>query len=223
MEHGRLAVDLEFERARRNAVDVTLDPRTAHPHLIVSRNGKQVRHGDIRQDLPDNPERFTSCVDVLGKDGFTSGRHYWEVKVGKKTEWDLGVVRESIKRKKQISLSTEDGFWTLGLRNRTYTDRLAPLMGDHLQRVQGRQKECYDRSVQQRIFLPGNRVMLLLPSPECKLYGRWQGPYEICERTEPVTYRVYHPDHRKKDIPRERPETLERTPCGGDSPCIAGQ
>ncbi|XP_069044243.1 E3 ubiquitin-protein ligase TRIM69-like isoform X2 [Lepisosteus oculatus] len=130
----RLAVDMErcrpeeFESARRNAVDVTLDPRTAHPCLIVSRNGKQVRDGDIRQDLPNNPERFTSCVDVLGKDGFTSGRHYWEVKVGKKTEWDLGVVRESIKRKKQISLSTEDGFWTLGLRNRTYTVSTIPAL-----------------------------------------------------------------------------------------------
>ncbi|XP_069044235.1 erythroid membrane-associated protein-like isoform X2 [Lepisosteus oculatus] len=122
----RLAVELErcrpgeFESARTNAVDVTLDPRTAHPSLIVSRNGKQVRHGDIRQDLPDNPERFTSCVDVLGKDGITSGRHYWEVKVKNKSAWTLGVVRESIKRKGQITLSPEKGFWTVWLRKGKY-------------------------------------------------------------------------------------------------------
>ncbi|XP_069044298.1 E3 ubiquitin-protein ligase TRIM69-like, partial [Lepisosteus oculatus] len=129
----QLAVDLErcrprercrpaeLESAHRNAVDVTLDPRTAHPSLIVSRNGKQVRHGDIRQDLPDNPERFTSCVNVLGKDGFTSGRHYWEVKVKNKSAWTLGVVRESIKRKGQITLCPEAGIWTVWLRGGTYT------------------------------------------------------------------------------------------------------
>lgn len=31
--------------------------------------------------LPDNPQRFDSCVCVLGKQSFTSGRCYWEVQV----------------------------------------------------------------------------------------------------------------------------------------------
>uniref|UniRef100_A0A8C9SL10 B30.2/SPRY domain-containing protein n=1 Tax=Scleropages formosus TaxID=113540 RepID=A0A8C9SL10_SCLFO len=100
-----------------STVDVTLDPDTANPWLVLSKDKKQVRDGDIKQDLPDNPERFNPVVSVLGKEGFSSGRHYWEVQVGDKTEWDLGVARESINRKGDISLSPNNGYWTIWLRN----------------------------------------------------------------------------------------------------------
>ncbi|XP_055028702.2 erythroid membrane-associated protein [Misgurnus anguillicaudatus] len=99
------------------AEDVTLDPDTAHPYLILSDDGKQVRYGDIRQDLPDNPERFDTSPCVLGKEGVSSGCFYFKVQVTGKTEWVLGVVRESVNRKGEIELTPANGFWTLALRN----------------------------------------------------------------------------------------------------------
>ncbi|CAM4674821.1 unnamed protein product [Leuciscus chuanchicus] len=96
------------------AVDVTLDPDTANPYLILSDDGKQVSHGDVKQDVPENPKRFDlDCV--LAKQGFSSGRFYYEVQVKGKTQWSLGVIRESINRKEEITLSPEDGYWILGL------------------------------------------------------------------------------------------------------------
>uniref|UniRef100_UPI003AAF7337 nuclear factor 7, ovary-like isoform X9 n=1 Tax=Centroberyx gerrardi TaxID=166262 RepID=UPI003AAF7337 len=98
------------------AVDVTLDPDTAHPKLILSEDGKQVRCGNRRQNLPDNPERFNQYINILGKEGFSSGKIYFEVQV-KGTDWDLGVVRESSNRKGEISYSPEEGYWIIWLRD----------------------------------------------------------------------------------------------------------
>ncbi|XP_058629921.1 E3 ubiquitin-protein ligase TRIM39-like isoform X2 [Onychostoma macrolepis] len=97
-------------------VDVTLDPDTAHPNLILSDDGKQVRHEDIKQKLPDNPKRFDRYLLVLGKEGFSSGRFYFEVQVKGKTEWILGVARESINRKGKLTLCPSNAFWIVFLR-----------------------------------------------------------------------------------------------------------
>ncbi|XP_050985576.1 zinc-binding protein A33-like [Labeo rohita] len=102
---------------QRHAVAVTLDPDTAHPNLILSDHGKQVRYGDIQRELPDNPERFDCCLCVLAKEGFSSGQFYFEVQVKGKTDWDLGVVRESINRKGMITAVPESGYWIIVLRN----------------------------------------------------------------------------------------------------------
>ncbi|XP_027034214.2 zinc-binding protein A33-like isoform X2 [Tachysurus fulvidraco] len=110
-------VSTELKRIQQYAVDVTLDPDTAHPDLILSADGKQVTHGDKRQNLPDTTQRFNTYVNVLGKQSFSSGRIYYEVQVRGKTDWDLGVATENINRKGYITLTPPNGFWTVTLRN----------------------------------------------------------------------------------------------------------
>ncbi|XP_028851160.1 E3 ubiquitin-protein ligase TRIM39-like isoform X2 [Denticeps clupeoides] len=108
--------EIQLQRIKLYTVDVTLDPDSAHPHLILSADGKRVSDGDTEQHLPDNPERFDCDICVLGKEGFSSGRFYFEVEVGGKAEWDLGVARESINRKGTSELNPTNGYWSVALR-----------------------------------------------------------------------------------------------------------
>ncbi|XP_035856037.1 E3 ubiquitin-protein ligase TRIM21-like isoform X1 [Sander lucioperca] len=116
-EEMKKLAESELKRVQQYAVDVTLDPDTAHPKLILSDDRKQVNLGDVMKNLPDNPERFSKCVNVLGKQSFSSGRFYFEVQIKGKTDWTLGVARESINRKGFITLSPENGYWIIRLRN----------------------------------------------------------------------------------------------------------
>lgn len=93
--------------------NVTMDPTTAHPNLHLSEDRKQARGQLVPQDLPENPERFSFEPCVLGCQGFTSGRHFWEVEVGQGGVWALGVARASMKRKGPMSFSPKEGVWAL--------------------------------------------------------------------------------------------------------------
>ncbi|XP_030055784.1 E3 ubiquitin-protein ligase TRIM39-like isoform X2 [Microcaecilia unicolor] len=99
----------------RYTVNVTLDPETAGPDLALSEDGKSVRRGNTRQKVPDTPQRFDAYPFVLGREGFTSGRRYWEVEVGDDPFWTLGVCKDSVRRKGVITLSPGEGFWTVRL------------------------------------------------------------------------------------------------------------
>uniref|UniRef100_A0A8D0EWM5 Zinc finger protein RFP n=1 Tax=Strix occidentalis caurina TaxID=311401 RepID=A0A8D0EWM5_STROC len=109
----RMGLVPDAGRKRNISTNVTLDPATAHPNLHLSEDQKQAR-GQLRQrDLPDNPERFDFEPCVLGCEGFTSGRHFWEVEVGQGGVWALGVARASVKRKGPMSLTPKEGVWAL--------------------------------------------------------------------------------------------------------------
>uniref|UniRef100_A0AAQ6AFD7 Zinc-binding protein A33-like n=1 Tax=Amphiprion ocellaris TaxID=80972 RepID=A0AAQ6AFD7_AMPOC len=97
-------------------VPITLDPNTAQSNLAFSEELSCVQYSS-KQLLPDNPERCTSRVCVLGAAGFISGKHSWTVDVGQGKDWYIGVAQESIKRKSTIFLNPAEGFWVIGLCN----------------------------------------------------------------------------------------------------------
>ncbi|XP_072911479.1 zinc-binding protein A33-like [Hemitrygon akajei] len=92
---------------------VTLDVETANLCLEVSEDRKSVRWTGTWRDLPDTGKRFTDWECVLGSEGFTSGRHYWEVEVTENRGWCLGVTAESAQRAGVLSPSPETGFWVI--------------------------------------------------------------------------------------------------------------
>ncbi|XP_030579705.1 nuclear factor 7, brain-like [Archocentrus centrarchus] len=92
-----------------------LDPNTAHPGLILSEDLTSVRVGEMQQ-LPDNPERFDHLYFVLSSKGFDSGKHTWDVEVGESTRWSLGVLAESVQKKRKKQL----GLWGLGFSKGQY-------------------------------------------------------------------------------------------------------
>lgn len=74
--------------------------------------------------------------------------------------------------------------------------QLADWAGLRLQEAQITQKWQYGQKVWPCTFLPGDRVLLLLPTFDSKLLARWQGPYEVLRQTGPVDYEILCPDHR---------------------------
>ncbi|XP_067321484.1 zinc finger protein RFP-like [Anolis sagrei] len=106
---GALLSVLELQRA-----NVTLDPDTAGCRLILSEDQKSVRYQAKRQDLPDNPERFRNRAYVLGREGFTSGRHFWDIVVEGEEDWAVGVARKSVRRKGSVNFGPSEGIWVMG-------------------------------------------------------------------------------------------------------------
>ncbi|KAF5886953.1 E3 ubiquitin-protein ligase TRIM39-like [Clarias magur] len=108
-------------------VDVTLNPDTAHPRLRVSDDGKHVTRGHLKQEnLTDTPEMFTYDRCVVGKQSFSSGRFYYEVQVRANNWWRLGVMRESVNRKREITWKPQYGVWIVAVLGNQYCAKADP-------------------------------------------------------------------------------------------------
>lgn len=103
------------EMLRKFQVDVKLDPATAHPSLLLTADLRSVQDGELWRDVPNNPERFDTWPCVLGLQNFSSGRHYWEIMVGERAEWGLGVSQDTVARKGETTPSPENGVWAMWL------------------------------------------------------------------------------------------------------------
>ncbi|KAK5609907.1 hypothetical protein CRENBAI_013552 [Crenichthys baileyi] len=117
---------------QRYAVDVTVDPDTAHPRRVLSKDGRQVSSSNKLRAVKDSPKRFSVWLNVLGKQSFSSGMFYFEVQVREKNEWYLGVGCQSMKRKQRVPLNSQNGYWTLQLKNDGYSACVDPDVCLHL-------------------------------------------------------------------------------------------
>ncbi|XP_027888487.1 nuclear factor 7, brain-like [Xiphophorus couchianus] len=101
---------------------VVLDPNTASGRLHLSDDLTNVRHGDKELQLPDNPERNTKYWNVFGSEGFSSGKHSWDVEVGDHPQWAVGLAKESVDRKRERYPTSESGIWCLLHRDGKYSN-----------------------------------------------------------------------------------------------------
>uniref|UniRef100_A0A669R2K7 B30.2/SPRY domain-containing protein n=1 Tax=Phasianus colchicus TaxID=9054 RepID=A0A669R2K7_PHACC len=127
---SRTSLELNRFNSFFSIVNVTLDPETAHPRLILSEDQKSVRWEYSLQESPDGPERFDADPCVLGCETFTSGRHCWVVDLTEGQYCAVGVSRESIPRKGAISFNPDEGIWAVqqwGFKNRALTSPPTPL------------------------------------------------------------------------------------------------
>ncbi|XP_061460602.1 E3 ubiquitin-protein ligase TRIM50 isoform X3 [Rhineura floridana] len=93
-----------------------LDPVSAHPMLELSKGNMVVQCGLSFQRRGSNPDRFDYSNCILAHKGFSWGRHYWEVIVGPKSHWRLGVIKANVSRKGKLNKSPEHGVWLIGLK-----------------------------------------------------------------------------------------------------------
>ncbi|KAM6927339.1 E3 ubiquitin-protein ligase TRIM39 [Xenentodon cancila] len=83
----------EIQRSLRNTLnpsEVTFDPETAHPNLLLSEDLKTVTFCSVKQSYPLTPQRFTSFFQVLSTQSFFEGDHCWDVKL-EGSPWIIGV------------------------------------------------------------------------------------------------------------------------------------
>ncbi|KAJ4944762.1 hypothetical protein JOQ06_013302 [Pogonophryne albipinna] len=93
---------------------LTLDPKTAHKRIALSEGFTKASVSDEHTDYPDFPERFSVCSQVLARQSFSQGRHYWEVRLSCNNFIGVGLAYRSIDRKGPTSrLGRNDQSWCI--------------------------------------------------------------------------------------------------------------
>ncbi|XP_065769185.1 butyrophilin subfamily 1 member A1-like [Muntiacus reevesi] len=105
----------DWRKEEFQAWPVTLDPASAHKDLVIS-------HEKTTVTWKDSFVYSADTFSVLGFEGITSGRCYWEVEIrdGDQNDWALGVCREGVNRTGWYVESPDKGFWAVGRFERGY-------------------------------------------------------------------------------------------------------
>ncbi|NXG50259.1 TRI10 protein, partial [Psilopogon haemacephalus] len=110
--------------------EVTLDPATAHPCLLLSPDLRSMRWEYPLRAPPGGPQRFAADPCALGLQSFSRGRHCWVVDLARSSFCAVGVSRESLPRERPLSFHPREGIWALqqwGDQSRALTHPPTPL------------------------------------------------------------------------------------------------
>ncbi|XP_053084273.1 E3 ubiquitin-protein ligase TRIM11 isoform X2 [Pangasianodon hypophthalmus] len=103
----------DLRKFKSGSKEVSLNPVTAYPFLILSDDRKQLKRGEKLQFFRNSTQRFDVWSCITAKEGYDTGRHYWEVSVGDNKDWKVGVVRDSAQRKGLFDMSPRNGYYVL--------------------------------------------------------------------------------------------------------------
>lgn len=78
---------------------LNLDPKTAHKRILLTDNFTRAAVSDEHINYPECLQRFAVCSQVLASKGFSTGRHYWEVKMSSNNFIGIGLAYNGIDRK----------------------------------------------------------------------------------------------------------------------------
>uniref|UniRef100_A0A3Q0SC22 Si:dkey-219e21.2 n=1 Tax=Amphilophus citrinellus TaxID=61819 RepID=A0A3Q0SC22_AMPCI len=96
-----------------SAADVILDPMTNNPWLLLSDDQRKVQESHVVTELPHSSQRFDDWPCVLGWEGYSGGRHYWEVDIANNGYWRVGLTAADSKRHGKIPMTPKRGYWVL--------------------------------------------------------------------------------------------------------------
>uniref|UniRef100_A0A3B5LC12 B30.2/SPRY domain-containing protein n=1 Tax=Xiphophorus couchianus TaxID=32473 RepID=A0A3B5LC12_9TELE len=93
---------------------VTFDESTAGAGLKITDSGKRLKYSKTAMSpTPSSKSQRFALPMVFGANGFISGRHYWEVQVGLRNNWHIGVALEMVDRSPH-TVYKDSGFYFLG-------------------------------------------------------------------------------------------------------------
>ncbi|XP_053219916.1 butyrophilin subfamily 3 member A2-like [Podarcis raffonei] len=108
---GQLSNELAVRRAQQYAVAVTLDSYYKHPEI-----SKDKERASLQTLPPEKEETAMGTQIFVGKEGYAAGKHYWEVEVGERLDWELGVLNKAKRdkfREEKVVKSFQEGCWAL--------------------------------------------------------------------------------------------------------------
>uniref|UniRef100_A0A8C5N0S8 Uncharacterized protein n=1 Tax=Leptobrachium leishanense TaxID=445787 RepID=A0A8C5N0S8_9ANUR len=122
----------------------TLDPETMHPRLRMSEDRLTVYCVWFGRFNASQPNRFDKLLQVMSRDCYASGSHYWEVSLLQAGQgWWIGVAYASIQRKGDTEYSRlgwNSGSWCIKRYDKEYWafykgERTALRLNNHPERV----------------------------------------------------------------------------------------